>query len=95
MAVSGKPQGDTKAAPSVAGNDIKSDEGLRLKPYADHKGKLHIGYGRNLTDKGISKGEAGILFDNDYAEAVADLKTIFPGWPEVPGNVKEVLTNMR
>ena len=33
-------------------------EGLQLKPYLDTVGKLTIGYGRNLDDVGISKGEA-------------------------------------
>lgn len=33
-------------------------EGLRLKPYKDSVGKLTIGVGRNLDDKGITKEEA-------------------------------------
>lgn len=37
---------------------VKSDEGLSLKPYTDTRGKLTIGYGRNLTDVGISQAEA-------------------------------------
>lgn len=44
-------------------------EGLRLKPYTDTKGKLTIGIGRNLTDKGITKEEALQFLRNDIAEA--------------------------
>ena len=34
---------------------IKSHEGLSLAPYTDSVGKLTIGYGRNLTDNGVSE----------------------------------------
>jgi lysozyme len=40
-------------------------EGLRLMPYTDTAGKLTIGVGRNLTDRGISEDEASALLDND------------------------------
>jgi lysozyme len=57
---------------------IMTDEGLRLKPYTDTVGRLSIGYGRNLTDVGISQVEAASLLDNDLTRAVADLQTSFP-----------------
>lgn len=44
-------------------------EGLRLKPYKDSVGKLTIGIGRNLDDKGISIEEAQLLLQNDIIEA--------------------------
>ena len=44
------------------------DEGLRLKPYFDTVGKLTIGIGRNLDDKGISEEEAKTLLKNDIKE---------------------------
>ncbi len=44
---------------------LQRDEGLRLKPYVDTVGKTSIGYGRNLTDVGISEYEALVLLDND------------------------------
>lgn len=40
-------------------------EGLRLKPYTDTVGKLTIGVGRNLTDRGISEDEAMDMLDHD------------------------------
>lgn len=44
---------------------LKRHEGLRLKPYTDTVGKLTIGIGRNLEDKGISEKEADIMLEND------------------------------
>jgi lysozyme len=43
-------------------------EGIRLEPYRDTAGKLTIGVGRNLTDRGISREEAEHLLDNDIRE---------------------------
>ena len=60
-------------------------EGLRLKPYTDTVGKLTIGIGRNLDDRGITNDEAFYLFFNDVDIAVLDLMRIFPdfsGWTE-------------
>jgi len=37
---------------------LRKHEGLRLKPYHCPAGKLTIGIGRNLEDKGISEKEA-------------------------------------
>lgn len=47
--------------------ELIADEGLRLKPYVDSVGKLTIGIGRNLTDRGITATEAMFLFRNDIA----------------------------
>lgn len=44
------------------------DEGLRLKPYVDTVGKMTIGVGHNLTDKGITEEQAYLLLDADIAE---------------------------
>lgn len=48
-------------------------EGLRLKPYTDTVGKLTIGVGRNLNDRGITEAEARYLLDNDINGAINDL----------------------
>lgn len=55
---------------------IKKHEGLRLKPYLDTKGKLTIGYGRNLSSNGISQLEADFLFEKDLAIAKQDLASV-------------------
>ena len=56
---------------------IKNNEGLRLKPYPCTAGKLTIGYGRNLTDKGITAEEAEYLFANDFDEACNNVGSVF------------------
>lgn len=48
---------------------IRRHEGVRLKPYQDSVGKLTIGVGRNLTDRGLSVDEVNILFQNDMVIA--------------------------
>lgn len=54
------------------------DEGLRLKPYRDTVGKLTIGVGRNLDDKGLSREEALYLLKNDVNEVREALVSQFP-----------------
>lgn len=44
---------------------IIKHEGLMLKPYKCPAGKLTIGVGRNLEDRGITKEEALFLLQND------------------------------
>ena len=53
-------------------------EGLRLKPYRCTAGKLTIGVGRNLEDKGISQQEAYELLENDIRECEVQLLTEIP-----------------
>lgn len=75
-------------------DQLLRDEELRLKPYTDSVGKLTIGIGRNLTDKGISFTEAQQMLVNDIAAAVAELQTAFP-WTAILDDVrKAALLNM-
>lgn len=48
-------------------------EGVRLRPYVDTVGKLTIGIGRNLSDRGITEAEARYLLDNDINACINDL----------------------
>lgn len=48
-------------------------EGLKKMPYTDTVGKLTIGIGRNLTDRGISVQEAIHLCENDIRESRMEL----------------------
>jgi lysozyme len=75
--------------------DLERDEGLRLKPYTDTVGKLTIGIGRNLDDKGISRDEAFVLLDNDIAECIGDLRGSFPWFDKLTEARQCVLINMR
>jgi len=71
-------------------------EGLKLKPYHCPAGKLTIGVGRNLEDKGISQKEAVFLLKNDIDECVADLEGLFKEkFDSFPEKVKMVLIDMR
>jgi|SRR6267154_1816253 len=54
-------------------DQLKRDEGLRLKPYTDTAGKLTIGVGRNLTDVGIYDEEADFLLVRDIARIQGQL----------------------
>ena len=70
-------------------------EGLRLKPYKIN-GIIHIGYGRNLEDKGITETEARFLLANDVHDAVKKLTNYFglEFWNSLPENVRIVLVSM-
>jgi lysozyme len=74
--------------------ELARDEGLRLKPYLDSVRKLTIGYGRNLTDVGISLEEAAYLLDADVARAVKDLDDALPWWIKLDEVRQRVLVNM-
>ena len=80
-----------------AAEQLKQDEGLRLKPYKCTAGKLTIGYGRNIEEKGITKEEAETLLKNDIVECVKDLEEMFTqaGFKTLPFNIQKVLINMR
>lgn len=57
---------------------IRLHEGLRLFPYDDHtgnriQGKVTIGYGRNLNDRGIDKNEAESMLQTDLEYLIIQL----------------------
>jgi len=76
-------------------NQLIQHEGLRLKPYHCPAGKLTIGIGRNLEDKGITEKEALMLLENDIQECLEDLKTIFDKFDMLPESAQSVLVDMR
>ncbi len=81
----------------IMAEQLLKHEGLQLKPYHCPAGKLTIGIGRNLEERGISEKEAHFLLDNDIAEAITDLQTIFnmaPAFNEFTENVQRVLIDM-
>ena len=73
---------------------VRLHEGLRLRPYHCTAGKLTIGYGRNLDDKGISQAEADLMLMADLAECEQDLSS-FPWWERLSDTRKAVLIDMR
>jgi len=70
-------------------------EGLRLTPYHCPAGKLTIGVGRNLEDKGITEKEAFVLLENDVKECIQDMEEIFQEFELLPESVQLVLVDMR
>ena len=75
-------------------NDLKLDEGIELYPYKDTVGKITIGIGRNLTDRGITSGEAMFMLNNDIAIAVSMLDVNVPWWKDMPEECQRALANM-
>jgi lysozyme len=75
-------------------DQLVRDEELCLKPYTDSVGKLTIGVGRNLTDKGISVQEAQLLLANDISAATAELQTALPWTATLDDVRKGALLNM-
>lgn len=75
---------------------ITTNEGCKLKPYYCPAGKLTIGVGRNLDDRGITSQEALYLLENDIRDCVQDLLKIFPNqFYSFPENIQLVLIDMR
>ena len=70
-------------------------EGLRLKPYRCTAGKLTIGIGRNLEDRGISQKEAYAMLEQDIVDCeqrlIDEIPQIYTKLDEVR---QSVLLNM-
>ena len=73
---------------------IKKHEGLRLRPYKCTAGKLTIGYGRNLEDRGITALEAEYLLEGDLAQVLGDLHFALSYWDELSEVRQVVLIDM-
>ncbi len=74
--------------------DLIRDEGLRLHPYRDTAGKLTIGIGRNLDDRGITEAEALVLLGNDLEEVRRNLNGNVPWWTKMSEPRQRALRNM-
>lgn len=59
---------------------LKRDEGLRLKLYRDGDRNWSIGYGRNMTARGLSEAEAMFLLQNDIRACQLELDAHLPWW---------------
>ena len=73
---------------------VKRHEGLELKPYRCTEGKLTIGYGRNLDDRGITTGEANFMLRNDLTQAYVDLIQNHPWVDQLDAARRDVFVNM-
>lgn len=69
-------------------------EGLRLKPYRCTAGKLTIGYGRNLDDRGITFEEAEYLLMNDVERSYQECVNYIDGFLGLDEQRQYVLVDM-
>jgi lysozyme len=74
---------------------LLSHEGFESKVYRCPAGKLTVGVGRNLEDKGITKEEALYLLKNDIQECVADLRNLFTDFDRLQEPQKNALIDLR
>lgn len=75
-------------------DELRRDEGERLRPYRCTAGKLTIGVGRNLDDLGISREESGYLLENDIGRVMAELDRAVPWWRDLSEVRQRALVNM-
>lgn len=84
---------------------LRRHEGVRTQAYDDANGetviagsvvggKITVGVGRNLIDKGLSDSEINYLLQDDISDAAADVLLAFPFVRELDGPRQEVLINM-
>lgn len=69
-------------------------EGLRLRPYTCPAGKLTIGVGRNLEDRGISEEEAIMMLQNDIIACRKECYSNFIWYGEMDELRQEVILEM-
>ena len=74
---------------------LEGHEGRRAFPYRDSVGKLTIGVGRNLSDRGLSEGEIDLLLATDIAIAAEACGEIFgPGFSGMAEPRRHALISM-
>ena len=73
---------------------LKLHEGKKNKPYKDTVGKLTIGIGRNLDDRGITEEEIVFLFGTDVALVEKELDKNFKWWRDMSEVRQRVLVDM-
>lgn len=69
-------------------------QGDRHMPYKDSVGKLTIGHGRNLSDRGISSGEARFMLVSDIQETINELRHRYRWFDPLDEIRQEVVINM-
>ena len=84
----------TKDEHKILRSSIQRSEGLSLTIYNCKSNKISCGYGRNLTDNGISQDEAEYMLDNDIKMALEECVELYNDFWDLPYNVKHVLIDM-
>lgn len=73
---------------------LRRHEGERLKPYRCSSGKLTIGVGRNLDDRGITAAESAYLLNNDIDRVWVELESRMPWIRQLNEARQRVLLDM-
>lgn len=73
---------------------LRLHEGERLKPYRCTAGKLTIGIGRNLEDRGITAAESAYLLGNDIAAVQQQVLNALPWAAQLDDVRQRVLLDM-
>ncbi len=81
---------------------LTKHEGRRRKPYDDKnpnkpipvEGKITIGIGHNLTDRGISESVIDKIYDEDIEEVRANLYYVFPNFDTFTDRRRMALYNL-
>ena len=73
---------------------LRLHEGERLKPYRCTAGKLTIGVGRNLEDRGITAEESAYLLGNDIDRFATELLRALPWVAQLDEVRQRVLLDM-
>ncbi len=80
---------------------LRLDEGVRLRVYKDSVGLPTVGVGHlvlpvdrlSLGDV-ITQARCEVLFSSDLARTIHACETKLEGWADFPGEIQEVLANM-
>ena len=75
-------------------NTLIRHEGLKLLPYKCTAGKLTLGVGRNIEDRGISKETAMQMLDEDIELCLNELIERLNYFETLPTEVQETLVNL-
>lgn len=70
------------------------EEGLELKPYTCTAGKLSIGVGRNLADRGISEETAFQMLNEDIDLCIDELRVGIKHFDDYPEAIQETLIDL-
>ena len=73
---------------------LRKHEGVEHKPYTDTVGKLTIGVGRNLDDRGLSDHEIDFLLQNDIQLVEEELDQWWSHWRSLNQTRQLVVADM-
>jgi lysozyme len=69
-------------------------EGLRTALYHCTAGKLTIGVGHNIDDRGLTRDQCLVIFRDDIAEVIGELVVAFPWFERLHPTRQAVLVDM-